>query len=463
MPLRSPSLQRQLARWLLLPLLIIWLSGGGLSYYVAVRFADLANDRSLFDSALTLASQVTLSQDSVIVNQPDTALKMIAVDPYDKVYFKVSDGAHGLVAGLQDLPAPPGTEFLPDRPYYHDGRINGRSIRIASIFHHVSSGKKEQLVLVQVAETLAKRRLLASEVMAALALPQLLLVSLILLIVWYGIRRGLSSLARIQEGLRMRSPLDLSPLPEESAPDEVGTLVHALNELLQQLRQAIAVQTRFVADAAHQLRTPLAGIKTQTEFALRQSDPELIRHSLQQLQASNERTIHLVNQLLALARAEPGWEAAKAMVDMVAIACNVTGEWVPLALNKGIDLGFDAQPRIAPLLGSEVLLREMLNNLLDNAVRYVPQGGEITVRVQVSSGSVIVAVEDNGPGIPLEERELVFERFHRGANAVGEGCGLGLAIVREIAHTHGGEVYLVGTTTGAKFEVRLPTSDVRTA
>lgn len=457
--MHPPSLRRQLVSSLLIPLLAIWVFGGIMSYFIAVRFADLANDRALFDSTLTLASQVKSEGNTIAVNQPDTALKMIAIDPYDKVYFKVSDPEHGIIAGLPEMPAPQESDFLPDKPYYQDGIMGGKHVRIASIFHRVATGKKDVLVLVQVAETLVKRRVLASEILAGIALPQLLLISLALAIIWYGIRRGLSSLERIQKEVRSRSHLDLSPLQEDNAPREIGALVHALNELLEQLQNAISIQTRFIANAAHQLRTPLAGIKTQVDFALRQTDPEMIKHSMQQVQTSSDRTIHLVNQLLSLARAEPGWETPLKQIDLVTMSSEATSEWVPAALKKNIDLGFETTLKTAPVPGNGLLLREMLNNLLDNAIRYSQTGGEITVRITRSDNFLTLAVEDNGPGVPPAERDLVFERFHRAASSQEEGCGLGLAIVREIAHLHQGEVYLVDSPKGALFEVRLPVAN----
>lgn len=452
----SASLRRQLVNWLLIPLLGIWLFGAVMSYYIAVGFADLAHDRSLFASALTLASQVTVQDGMIAVNQPDTALKMITIDPYDKVYFQVSTARRGIIAGRAMPAPPPEAQDLPDKPWYQNGKVDGRDVRIASLYHELRVGSRGVLVLVQVAETLTKRRNMANEILAAIAVPQLALISLVVVIGWFGIKRGLSSLERIQRQVRNRSHRDLSPLEEEDAPDEIGALVHALNELLGRLDGAISAQNRFIANAAHQLRTPLAGIKTQVEFAQRQSDPGQIRRSLQQLQASNDRTIHLVNQLLALARAEPALEAPAAPVDLVAIASAAASEWVPAALKKDIDLGFEAATESAPLRGDSLLLGEMLNNLLDNAIRYTQAGGEITVRVARKDNEFILSVQDNGPGIPPDERDRVFERFHRVAALQDEGCGLGLAIVREIARLHRGEVFLVASPRGALFEVHLP-------
>ncbi len=453
-----PSLHRRLLTWLVVPTLAIWMFGSVLSYLIAVRYADLAHDRSLFDSALTLTGQVQGASGEVIVDESATALKMIAIDPYDQVYFKISDPVHGVIAGRPELPAPPDSELLPDKPYYQDGRVEGRRVRIASILHHV--GGVRAPVLIQVAETLVKRRMLASEILAGIILPQVLLVLLAIAFVWFGIGRGLSSLQRVEDEVRNRSHLDLSPVREDNAPREVGALVHAINELLQQLRQVISTQNRFIADAAHQLRTPLAGIKTQTELALRQSEPEQVRHSLEQLRSSSDRVIHLVNQLLTLARAEPGWKPAKTEFDLVAVVSEAAREWVPPALRKRIDLGFETAVECAPFRGNVVLLKEMLGNLIDNAIRYTQPGGEVTVRLQAWGRDWMLAVQDNGPGVPPAERTLIFERFHRSAEAGDEGCGLGLAIVREIARAHGGEVRLGDCAAGTLFEVRLAADSV---
>ena len=452
---KIPSLRRQLIFWLLLPLVVIWVIGSMVAYNIAIQYSDLANDRSLFDSTLTLAGQIKYLDGRTFVSQADTALQMITVDPYDKVYFKVSDLSNHLIAGKPELPNPPEENIFPDKPYYQDGKIDGKHVRIASIVHHVSNGTGEESILVQVAETLTKRKMLASEIIAGLVLPQLLLITLAMFIVWYGIKRGLSSLDRLQEEVENRSYQDLSSLREDNVPKEVAVLIHAINDLLKRIEYSITAQTRFIADAAHQLRTPLAGIKTQTDFALRQSDQALIQHSLQQLHISADKSIHLVNQLLTLARAEPGSVLPQAKVDLVNISLDVCREWVPQALKKEIDLGFESTESEALIVGNDFLLREMINNLVDNAIRYTQHGGKVTVRVARQDGNIILSVEDNGPGIPDDERELIFERFHRGKEARPDGCGLGLAIVREIAHRHNAEAYLLNQATGSFFGVRF--------
>lgn len=443
------SLHRQLMRWLLIPILLLWVIGGVTAYIIAVRFADLAHDRSLFDSTLTLAAEVRTHDGIITLDLPETAIRMLEFDPYDKVYFKVSSLFQGKVAGSADLPPPPHGRIVLNKPYYHDGMADGHHIRIASLYLPVQ-GNSADRVLVQVAETLIKRRVLANEILAGVILPQMLLSGLATALIWFGVTKGLSSLERLQKEVQNRSHRDLSPLQEENAPREVGSLIHAINSLLDRLGKALAAQGRFIADAAHQLRTPLAGLKTQTEYALRQTDPEEITHSLQQLRTSTERIAHLVNQLLSLARTEEK-ESSSDMIDLVALASEVTSRWVPQALEKDIDLGFEASNKPVLLSGSEFLLQEMLGNLVDNAIRYTQKGGKVTVKV-FDTG---ISVEDNGPPIPEQEREAIFERFHRILGTQEEGCGLGLSIVREISHAHGGEVFLADTAEGKSFDVRF--------
>jgi two-component system sensor histidine kinase TctE len=230
-----------------------------------------------------------------------------------------------------------------------------------------------------------------------------------------------------------------------------------MNDLLARLGIAISAQQRFIADAAHQLRTPIAGLKTQTELALRESHPDKVHETLRQLQTATEQSARLINQLLSLARAEPGakLEHAVGRLDLARLARDATTEWVPRALARGIDLGYDGAEDAAWIDGEPFLVRDMLGNLLDNAIRYTQRGGQVTVRVLRDAGRVALSVEDNGPGIPEQDRERVFERFYRVLGTGTEGCGLGLAIVREIAASHKAEVTLATGAGGRGTLVRV--------
>jgi len=275
--------------------------------------------------------------------------------------------------------------------------------------------------------------------------------------VWYAIGRGLAPLSALRREIENRSHRDLSALPEDPAPQEVRPLIRAMNDLLQRLSKTLAAQQRFIADAAHQLRTPVAGIKTQTELAIRESQSGNAQIPLHQLHVATEQTTRLINQLLSLARAEPGTERAHftERLDLNKLVREAATDWVPRALARNIDLGFDSPLESAMIEGDAFLLREMLNNLLDNAIRYTQSGGQVTVRIVPDAANIMLSVEDNGPGIPESERERVFERFYRVLGTGVDGCGLGLAIVREIAQRHGGEVTLGQGASGRGTLVRI--------
>ena len=449
------TLRRQLLNSLLAPIVLVTLISAVVTYYYAFNFATLAYDYSLFDSALDISRQTRAVDGTLRVDLPSAALDMLESDTHDSIYYMISDAKGAFVAGHRGLPAP-AEPAPPGKPVYYDGNYRGSPVRIAALYSVVAGASAEAPALILVGETLNKRRTLANEVLLGMLLPELLLIALIGALVWFGIDRGLRPLAALQEAIASRSHRDLSALPEQNAPGEVRALVHAMNELLARLSSALSAQQRFIADAAHQLRTPLAGIKTQTELLLRQRDPGDVQHSLQQLNTATEQTAHLVNQLLTLARAEPGADRVQALqlVDLNALVRNAATEWVPRALARNIDLGFDgASP--AMLEGEPFLIREMLGNLLDNAIRYTQSGGRVTVRVAAAENRVQLEVEDNGPGIPAAERERVFERFYRVLGTGTEGCGLGLAIVREIAQGHNAETRLGPGANGSGTSVTI--------
>jgi len=449
------TLRRQLLAWLALPLGVLWIISGAVDYDIAKRFVNLAHDRALLDAALDIGRQVKVVNNRIYVDLPDVALQMLQTRQYDRLYYLVTGPGGEFITGEPDLPPPP--ELGTDRISYYDDEYRDRLVRVVTLRVPVEPGSGRGAVLIQVAERVTLRTDFARQLMLGMMIPQALLIVLAVLAVWYGVTRGLAPLRSLQQEIATRSHRDLSALPEEQAPQEVRPLIRAMNGLLERMSHAIAAQQRFLADAAHQLRTPIAGIKTQTELALRQAQSAEARAKLAQLQAATEQTTRLVNQLLSLARAEPGGGPPHASepLDLARLARDATTEWVPRALARNIDLGFDAAAGAARVDGDPFLLKEMLGNLLDNAVRYTRPGGQVTVRVASGGSEVALSVEDNGPGIPEAERERVFERFHRVLGTGVEGCGLGLAIVREIAQRHGGDVTLSAGASGTGTLVRV--------
>lgn len=428
---------------MLIPLTLLFLADAIFSYSLSEGLADVAYDRALASEVLALAGRVESEGKGVRVDLPEAALEVFEADEHDRIYYRISDAHGNLVFGHRELAPPPVEPRRGEPPVFYDTRFFGEPLRVAAVPVPTAGSGATHHAIVAVGETLVKRHLLAREILVGMLLPQAALLALAAVLVWLGVARGLRPLEALVNAIRLRSHRDLSPLREGAAPDEVRPMVHAINGLFERLSSSIASQRRFVADAAHQLRTPLAGLKTQTELALRDRDPTALAHSLAQIQAATERGTHLVNQLLALARAEPGVDRPDRFhpVDLNQLASEATGNWVAAALKKSIDLGFESTGDQATVTGEPVLLRELLSNLLDNAIRYTPEGGRVTVHVACEDGkSPCLSVEDDGPGIPEGERERVFERFHRVLGTGQEGCGLGLAIVREIAERHGAQV-----------------------
>lgn len=444
------TLRHQLLISLLAPIVLVTLLSSVVSYYYAFNFATVAYDYSLFDSALDISRQARIVDGQLRIDLPRAALDMLESDKHDRIYYMVNDAKGAFVAGYRGIPLPP-EEAPPGKPVYYDGTYRGSPVRIAALNSLVMGAPGEDVILVLVGETLNKRRNLATEFLLGMLWPELLLIVLVGALIWYGVERGLRPLAALQREIGNRSHRDLSPLPEQNVPGELRSLIRAMNELLARLSGALSAQQRFIADAAHQLRTPLAGLKTQTELALRQKELDEVRRTLQQIGTATGQTTHLVNQLLSLARAEPGANRAQVLqpINLGNLARDTTTEWVPRAIARNIDLGFDdGAPAAAMIEGDALLIREMLGNLLDNATRYTQPGGQVTVRVTAERATVLLSVEDNGPGIPPAERERVFERFHRVLGTGAEGCGLGLAIVREIAQSHNAEIRLGPGATG---------------
>ena len=353
-------------------------------------------------------------------------------DKYDIIYFAVRRPDGSTLAGDAGLPPIPSSEQPEDGVIAYDGEYVGQKIRVVALLVPCSG----RICTVQVAETINKRLSLARNIVLSSLVPELLITLATLAIVWFGVKRGLAPLEDLSAEIRARSARDLRPIDPTQAPEEARALVGALNQLFGQVAEASSNQQRFLANAAHQLRTPLAGLQAHTEIALAQGVPEEHRAQLEQVHRATIRTARLANQLLALARAEPGGYRADAFasVNLRAVVEDAADEWVHRAMAKEIDLGFELAD--AQVLGDAVLLREALGNLVHNALEYASTGGRVTVRTGMGNDHPFLEVEDDGSGIAPAEREQVLERFYRAAGTPGTGSGLGLSIVREIASAH---------------------------
>ena len=453
MPSKPHSLRRRLLSWLLLPLLILFFLRGIYSYYYGHELANRVYDRMLFTLTVTLSQQIIQNDSSRQIELPQTAARLLMSDELDVLYIAIRDAQGNICYGESTMPELPPKASKFELPFY-DGEINNHAVRVAYLpltFEH------EDYVL-QVAETLAKRTLLWHEFLQGSLLPQAIIIILATIIVWFGVGKSLAPLKELQKAVTERSHLDLSPLQEENISKEVQPLIHSFNDLMSRLSDVLEVQNRFIADAAHQLRTPLAGLKTQIELAMRQNDPAIISTTMHNLLTSTDRMTRLVNQLLALARNEPNAEAAiiKKPVDLGLLASNLTMEWVPRALEKGIDLGFEPPRTRVSIQADATRIKDLIDNLIDNAIRYTPRKGQVTVSVS-KNGRPRLTVTDNGPGIPPDQRDRVFERFYSLLGNGADGSGLGLAIVREIARMHGAETHIdtapdgIGTRVSVSF------------
>jgi two-component system sensor histidine kinase TctE len=461
MPGTEPRLQRKLLAWLLGPLLLLLVLDTAATWWISQRFANLAYDRALHEIAREIVLHVRQDGGRPQLQLSEAAANILLTDTQDRLFFRV-DAADGTLLG-GDAAIRRAANAAGEPRFYGD-EVHGEPVRMIAARMPVAEAAGAPEVQVQVAETLNKRTRLAFEMVANVVLPQLLLIVMATLVVWFGVSRGLDPLQRLRRAVAGRSHLDLSPIATNDVPGEVRPLVDEVNDLMARLDKTFDFQSRFVADAAHQLKTPVSGLKAQIELALRESDPERVRHSLAQLYISADRLSRLVRQLLSLARNEPGAldHVQLQPLDLDAFALDVSMEWVPHAIERNIDLGFEGAEQPLVIDADRDRLRELINNLIDNAIRYSQEGGRVTVRAsRTADGQCKLAISDDGPSIPVEERARVFERFHRLLGTQEDGSGLGLAIVSEIATLHGARITLeedtedgVGNTFSVFFQPR---------
>ena len=471
------SLFGEILDWMLTPLLLLWPISLALTWLVAQGIANKPFDRALEFNVQALAQLITVQNQQVHFNLPLPAREILRADDSDEVFYQVRGVKGELLSGERDLPLPTDDDKgLPGEVRLRDDELRGVAVRVAYTWVKLpisttANAGTIQPALVQVAETREKRSVLATEIIKGVMLPQFVILPLAVLLVWMALARGIKPLNLLEQRIRRRRPDDLSPLDDKAVPLEVAPLVQSVNDLLTRLNDSIATQKRFLADAAHQLKTPLAGLRMQADLAQREgTSTEDLKRSLQQIGRSSVRSTHTVNQLLALARAESGGiHIARQPCDLAQLTMNVVQDCVPLALDKRIDLGFEGAEAGMPgvwLDGNPTLLQELVRNLVVNAINYTPSSAErpgvVTARVLADTfGKVLLLqVEDSGPGIPEAERELVFQPFYRALGNEADGSGLGLPIVLEIARQHGATITLEDahpgqTPPGVCFSVRF--------
>ena len=467
-PRRPPgSLRNQLLRWLIIPLVGLAAINAVTVYHNALGAADQAYDRSLLASTRALAERVSIRDGKVVADVPYVALDSFETDNLGRIYYKVSGIQGELVSGFGDLPAVPPdvprSEAYPALVRFYDAAYNGQPIRIAALLQPVYDNTMRGIALIQVAETLDARRGLTRKILLDTLSQQAITVLAMAALVWFAVRLVLRPLMQLKEAVEQRKPSDLSDVDEALVHREVRPLVAAMNGALRGMHELLSSQRRFIADASHQLRTPLTVLKTQAEMALRAEDPAAMREVVQAIAATTDSTIHLANRLLALARVEHGTQAAALVpLSLSDIAQQVGLDLALPAVQKGVTLSLEAEPDVM-VRGHAVLLRELVSNLVDNAIRYTPSAGSVTVRVRQTQGTPELEVEDSGPGIPATERDAVFTPFYRSSPALESnpgGTGLGLAIVREIAELHKAGVLLEDAHSGGllarvRFEERM--------
>jgi len=445
---RTGSVKRTLFAWLLLPLVVIVPAGAALQYWFSARPAIAAFDHALGDTALALANLVRVDEGRVAFTLTDETERSLRTDQTDVIYYAVVDPSGRLLAGDREL-MDVGYARAPGELAYADAHIDTKPVRVAVRGVACGAGACQ----VRVAETMLKReRMLAGAAKGAAATMLLLVITLGVAIA-VGVTRSLRPLGEVGSEIAQRSLEDLRPL-EVTAPSEIAPLVAALDRLFERLRRATQAHQAFIADAAHQLRTPLTSLKTEIELALLEPHVPDVDATLRRLHAQATRGARLAGQLLAMARSDPDAQTAEPEpLELKEVASAAADEWVPHAVAAGVDLGFALAP--AAVRGRRFLLREMLGNLVHNALEYSGRGSEVTVRSYTEDGISVLEVEDNGPGIAIDDRDRVFERFYRASPAGGHGSGLGLAIVREIADGHGAKVDLLDPPHGSGLLVRV--------
>ncbi|WP_246542104.1 sensor histidine kinase [Collimonas antrihumi] len=446
-PLRS--LRTQLLLWLLVPLILFVGFNIWVTYTNAIQMATVVHDRMLLGSARIIAEQIHYEDDVFQVMIPPAALELFQSDSHDRVYYRVVAANGTLLAGQLDLPDPPHKPRSEEAVYFN-ASFRDDPVRIVAFSQPVFGIPAQGAVLIEVAQTLHSYKALSDRMWGHTVLQQLAILVLVVFLLLLGLRHGLAPMMRLRDRVQRRKPGALDPLDTAPVPTELAPLVHAINDYVQRLDDHMSAHGRFIANASHQLRTPLTVLNTQVNYGLRSDDAQTKDAALRAINKGVQHGIRLVNQLLTLSNAETGigHPLRQTDVNLIEIVQTVLEELATLAQTKSIDLGFEFHGAPVMVHATPSMLEELVANLVDNALRYTPAGGIVTITVTGDETVTRLCVEDNGPGIPVAEREHVFDRFYRLHQDRSDGSGLGLAIVREIALASQAEIVLSCPATG---------------
>jgi two-component system, OmpR family, sensor histidine kinase TctE len=430
----TSSISRRLIFWLAVPLMLMALCGSLVHYFNNIAPGVISSDRRLRDAANSLMMHVLVKDGAVTLDSsPDRKLPLPAAE---SVRFALRDTQGRLLAGDAQLPIVPMNDATSQ--LVSMSQVDQRSLRTLTTRFDTRAG----VIFITVTDVHPPTEPAVRYGFMSTLLWDFVQLDVTLVLVWIGIQLGLRPIRKLRDEIAERSPQDLRPIVDTTVPREVAPVVITLNRLFTTLRAAAQSQQQFIANTAHQLRTPITGMQAQLDLLAAEPDAQPIKERLLTLQVGIRQLAHSANQLLTLARADPAANIAakNQTVDLGAIAGEVVAKFFDRALLANIDLGLEAQP--AGIHADPSLLDDLLSNLVDNALKYTPAGGSVTVNAGQQSGRPYLAVEDNGPGIPEAERQRVRQRFYRLPNSPGHGSGLGLAIVDEIAQLYGASLVI---------------------
>lgn len=433
--LTTHSLKKQLLKHLWTPLLILLTLGGIGSTLVSHKISTLVHDQWLLDSAMTLKEQIKIDHQTVTLDLPPSAIEMFIWDRIDNIDGQVSTTQQGIIFSTTHFPEVSDTTSRP-KPNFYNSVINNSPVRIVS-FSYASPQQPENTIYIHVAETLKKRENTSEWILLVMCALEIVILLLTGLFIWMAVTRNIGKVDAVAEQLAKYQPEDNLPFqPLASVPREIEPLIDAINQLVQNIQEAQAFHKRFIANAAHQLRTPLSSLLLQIEYALREHDEQRHTHALEDAHRAVTRLQHVTRQLLTLMQSERQTASILQLkpLDLAELARGEVERFSDIALNHNIDLGYEGPESGIMVNGEAHLLGELISNLLDNAIRYCP--AQSTVTLQLQENPLCLSVLDNGPGISPEEQHLVMERFYRGKSVVADGCGLGLSIADEIARRH---------------------------